>query len=154
MNESTVRAIAHLQSRALKARADDFYATSCAEFALDELVNNPNRSGTPEMLVWSASRNARKKSARRAAKCAQSSLSDLASAREPGVSDSYDEIFIRDMLSRTALPPRDREILELLANGRDADDISLMYDVPVQRSREWISRARKRVRTVVERSAA
>lgn len=145
MHPNLIKACAMLQKRIARYETVNHWLTEQAEEALNELVTRPNLTGEPNHLVRNALSNARKKLKRREA---------LMDYHSPNITFGVDRA-ITDALPQAEfdllavinhLPEQDRRLLEFVAADLDAVKIAALVQLPVQRTRERISRARNRAR--------
>lgn len=129
-----------LQSRALSAR--ESYTIDRVERALDEIIRNPENTKPADHQVRSAWANAGKVLENRRSLAPQMSL-DTPGLQLAEVDGAFDAVEIFDWLDHAAVSPSDGLVLRLLARGADAQLLADVDDVPVQRMRERISRARR-----------
>ncbi|MFI7484069.1 hypothetical protein ACH9EU_16835 [Kocuria sp. M1R5S2] len=142
---STEAETAILILQAQSRKASDLYTQDRIDRALDEIVRNPSKTNPPEHQVRSALANAGKVMANRRRVAPVVSHEDLVievDARE----DGYDVVELRYWLETAPLSSPARTLLLALAAGADANDLAAQHDVPVQRIRERIARARKNAR--------
>lgn len=142
---STEAQSAYLILQAQARNTHDDYTLERIDRALDEIVRNLSKTDPPEHQVRSALANAGKVMANRRRLAPVVSHEDLVTdvdARE----DGYDVVELRSWLETAPLPSPARTLLVALAAGADAKDLAAQQDVPVQRIRERIARARKSAR--------
>lgn len=145
MHPHVVEACVTLQRRIARTQGYNQWLTDQAEEALTELVNNPDRSDPPAHLIRNALSNASKKLNRRG---------DLEEAFLPTLTFGSD----RPTYSNTAeniidvgrvlhsMPAASRSLLELAADGSEAEELADELGLPTQRVRERLSRARNQAR--------
>ena len=140
------RAIAHLQGLAL--RASDGYTIDVLDRALDEIVRNPDNPSPYLWQVRSARANAAKVvQARREVVTLDTSGEDEPSVVEDAATTDtgYGVVEIREWLRTSSrLTEPDRTLLTAVADGQDSEHLAEVLELPVQRVRERLSRARKR----------
>lgn len=146
--QSALRSI-QAQCDVTKASTDTFELDR-NERALDELVRNAANSAAPGRLVRSARANALKV-VRSRAQLGEFSLDEAdlhvskrARAERAAMYDPIAELELLDWLAGThSVTPAQRDLLQALALGHDAEYLACRMGVPVQRVRERISRARR-----------
>lgn len=126
----------------------DSFELDRTDRALDELIRNPAKTGSPIGLARSARANALKVVRSRAATTEFSLDEDLHAEKRTRAESAaaYDPMVEFETLDWLASTPSvttgQRRLLTALADGCDADDIARAMGAPVQRMRERISRAR------------
>ena len=141
------------------ARTSGFsqWLTDQAEEALTELVNNPHRSDPASHLIRNARSNASKKLKLLSgleAKFLQTlpcgkggdvnSILTFGCDRAVNHSIAEHALDIEAVMAR--LSPAERQLIELAADGQEAEEIALQLGVSAQRVREQLSRARLHAR--------
>lgn len=149
MHPHVVQACAALYSRIARCQGFDHWSTDQAEEALNELVANPHRPDPPAHQVRNALSNASKKLQRRSAL-----MDEFSPTLTFGIDVPTNHSIAESAHDIHAVLPRlsasERQIIELAADGSDAEDIAGQLGTPVQRSRERLSRARARARSLWE----
>jgi DNA-directed RNA polymerase specialized sigma24 family protein len=126
--------------------SSDIYWLERIDRALDECVNNAGRNTAPAYQVRSSLANAKKAMDKRRDIAAVVPIEDGREAETVGVrgGDLYAAVDALLWLEATnGLSDRERELLLGLTAGEDAESLSRRVNVPVQRMRERISRARQ-----------
>lgn len=147
MHPHVVEACAALYQRIAHTQGFNQWQTDQAEEALTELVNHPNRSDPPAHQVRNALSNASKKLKRRA-QLEQyfSPAMSFGSDRAVQAQTIENTLDIASVLSR--MSSLECSLLELAANGADANDIAAELGLSVHRVREQLSRARANARAL------
>lgn len=131
------------------ARTQGFSSLLCnqAEEALNYLLKNPDRSDPPAYLVRSATDFAKRKIRQRwVAETLYFPTLETGADRVIEHTIAENALDIEAVLSR--MSPAERTLLELAANGSEADEIAAKVNLPVLRVREKLSRARARARAL------
>lgn len=129
------------------ARTQGFSSLLCnqAEEALNYLLKNPDRSDPPSHLVRSATDYAKRKIRRRwLAENLYFPTLQIGADRMIDHTIAENALDIESVLSR--MSPAERTLLELAADGSEANEIAAKLNLPILRVREKLSRARGRAR--------
>jgi hypothetical protein len=142
--------ILHQRNECLRKKGANVRELEANDLALDELVNNPDRIGNPVLLARYALKNAYQKLGGRDKYHVQNPEEDFTEslARDAGCccTDEYDYriIEINDLIERSNLKKRDREIIGYLQEGMNVAEIAELYNIPKKRAAVQVSRTRHR----------
>jgi DNA-directed RNA polymerase specialized sigma24 family protein len=147
MHPHVVAACTALYRRIARTQSFNQWQTDQAEEALNELVNNPDRSDPSAFQVRNALSNASKKLQRRS-ELDERFFPSLSFGLDRAVRDDAAEHRLDIVVVLSRIQSSERNLLELAATGADAYDIADEVGLPVQRVREQLSRARARARAL------
>lgn len=145
MHPHVVEACAALSRRIARTQGYNQWLTDQAEEALTELVNNPDRPDPPAHQIRNALSNASKKLKRRS-ELGEAFLPTLSFGSDRAAYSTTAENIIDVRRVLDAMQGMPRALLELAADGADADEIGDEIGLPAQRVRERLSRARAEAR--------
>jgi len=157
MHPHVVQACEALHSSIARTSGFSQWLTDQAEEALTELVNNPHRCDPPAHQIRNARSNASKKLKLRAG-LEETFLQPLPCGKSKDANDSLTfgcDRAVNHTIAEHALDieavmarllPTERHLLELAADGQEAEEIALLLGVSEQRVREQLSRARLHAR--------
>jgi DNA-directed RNA polymerase specialized sigma24 family protein len=147
MHPHVVAACTVLYRRIARTQSFNQWQTDQAEEALNELVNNPDRSAPPAFQVRNALSNASKKLQRRS-ELDERFFPSLSFGLDRAVGEDAAEYRLDIAAVLCSIPSSERNLLELVATGADSYDIADEVGLSVQRVRERLSRARARARAL------
>lgn len=145
MHPHVVQACEALQCSIARTSGYSQWLTDQAEEALTELVNNPLRCAPPSHQIRNARSNASKKLKLRS-DLEETFLATMSFGHDRAVNQTIAENMhdIEAVMSRLSLA--ERQLLELSADGDEAEEIAQKLGVSAQRVREQLSRARRHAR--------
>jgi hypothetical protein len=145
VKDNVTKAVALLQAR---TRTRDPWRAEQAEEALNFLLSKPDRTGDPQRLVRNALAEASKK-LRRRAKIFTENI-DRIQMVNGQANDGLGTLRfdLTNLIRRGGFNARDRSLLSRALDGSEAEDIAQELQIPIQRARERLSRARARAQQV------